>query len=260
MDRDSEISDWDEMQNVQQNVGKTLETTENGVPRIPVTDGGGVDRIDFSDDDEEVERVATRYDRLRTKYETFRNKYDNLTDKHIETQDELNTELRNQNELIIDEYGDVIDLLEERRENYEELEQAYKQVRQKYSTATDRLVYTLDDFSDSKRATGIKDAFQGTLFALAGFIAADQYSFEGAIEFYANAPMYYANDPETAILTLGLPLLGAWYIKNAFSNWRDARELGDAADEWRRHRFDEDLKDVEETSRTSSVDTIPDFD
>jgi len=260
MDNNSDISDMRDVYEEQQKDVELLKPSENREPGIPITDGSG-DRTSFRDE-RRSERFDTRYERLRGRYETFRNKYDNLQDKHIETQDELNHELRTQNEMIIDEYGDVIELLDEREERYDELDEKYRQMKKNYVKTTDKLIYTLEDYSDSERYEGFKDALQGILFLGAGLLAADQYSFGGAIDFYANAASNYANEPETMILTLGLPLLGAWYFKNAFENWSHSRELDNAANTWRQRKANidriDEIEEVDkvETDTTDGVDVI----
>lgn len=260
MDNDSDISGRKDIYEEQQTDAELLESSENREPRIPMTDGGS-DRTSFRDE-RRSERFNTRYERLRSQYETFRNKYDRLQDKHIETQDELNNELRTQNEMIIDEYGDVIELLDEREEHYDELDEEYRKTKKNYEKTTDKLIYTLDDYSDTQKSHGVKDTIQGTLFFGAGLLAADQYSFGGALDFYANAAMNYANEPETMILTLGLPLLGAWYLKNAFGSWNHSRELGNAAATWRQRKANmdciEEIEEVDkvETDTTEGVDVI----
>lgn len=260
MDNDSDISNRKDIYDEQQQDAELLEPSENREPGVPMTDGGD-DRTNFRDE-RRSESFDTRYERLRNQYERFRNKYDRLQDKHIETQDELNHELRTQNEMIIDEYGDVIELLDEREERYDELDEEYRQMKKNYENTTDKLIYTLDDYSDSEKSEGIKDAIQGTLFFGAGLLAADQYSFDGAIDFYANAASNYANEPETMILTLGLPLIGAWFFKNAFENWNHSRELDNAATTWRQRKANldnvEHIEEVDkvETDTTDGVDVI----
>lgn len=256
MDHDSETYDR------QKNDAELLKPSGNRQPGIPIADGGR-DRTSFRDE-RRSEKFENRYERLRSQYETFRNRYDNLQDKHIETQDELNNELRTQNEIIIDEYGDVIELLDEREERYDELDEKYRQTKKSFVNTTDKLIYTLDDYSDSERYEGFKDALQGTLFLGAGLLAADQYSFGGAFDFYANAASNYANNPESMILTLGLPILGAWYFKNALGNWNHSRELDNAAHTWRKRKsnlneieYVEEVDDVE-TETTDGVDIIDD--
>ena len=225
-----------------------LENTDSDVLRA---DGRGFDGFD------RLENESKKYDRFGSKYET-------LMEKHIETQDELNTEIRAEHERVIEEYGDVLDLIDDLDQEYDELNQEYKELMKKYENAADRLIYTLDDFSEAERSSGIKDVIQGSVLFGAGILSADQYSFGGAFDFYANAASNYANEPETAILTLGLPLIGAWYFKNALGSWNNSRELDNASDTWKHRRSKmkgekqlEDMKDPESSKKDKDdIDVI----
>ena len=184
--------------------------------QILLTDGGRSDRLD---------RLKRRKDR----YETFRNKYEQLMERHIDVQDELNAEIRTEHDRVVDEYGEVVDTLEE-------IDDEYVQMRNKFESTADELVQTFEEYSDSERSNSVRDLIQGALFFGAGFLAAGEYSYQGALDFYFNAASNYANEPETAILTLGLPLIGAWYFKNAFDEYSSSRELQREADTWRQRK------------------------
>lgn len=240
MDRNntSELSDDYEKR---QNISSLLEQPEDTGSEIIMADGGEFEGFDRFKDKSE-------------KYEKFRSKYERLMEKHIETQEELNNEIRNEHERVIEEYGDLIEFIEELDEEYAELDDKYIEALKKYENAADRIIYTLEDFSEAERSNGAKDAVQGGLFFAAGLISADQYSFGGPFEFYANAAMNYANDPETAILTLGLPLIGVWFFKNAFESWGDARELSNAADVWKERKAD--IPEPEKERSSSRFDEI----
>jgi hypothetical protein len=243
MDEDTDTSIPYDIYERRQNEAVFSDPVEDIGPKIP--DGGTVDRIDTGSNGEE-RKESFDDEGFRKKYKRFREKYDRLQEKHIRTQDELNDELRTQNENLIDEYGDLIELLEKRKENYEELESAYKELRKYNRATTDKLIYTLGNFSETEKSSALWNTFQGGLFAIAGFLAADQYSVDGAIDFYANAASNYTNNPETMVLTLGLPLLGALYLQNAYSSWSNSRELDEAADTWRKRRSDaEDFDSME---------------
>lgn len=190
------------------------------------------------------------------KYERFRNKYERLMEKHIETQDELNAEIRSEHEGLIQEYGDVIDLLEEKKEEYEEFEQEHRQMLSEYQNVTDKFANTLDDFSDRERNYGVRNGLQSALFFGIGLLSASAYSGEGALDFYANAGNYYSTEPGAALLTLGLPLLGAWYLKNTVDSFSESRRLDNEADKWREHRADitEGLHQEDETPTVDRID------
>jgi len=227
-------------------LGGESEGTSN-VLEAPATDGGE----DIENFERKYRKFLEDYDRAVRELESTR-KNRREPGRTLSTRDLLSISVLAMDELIeraeeaeerrvISEKeeatADMVGDMKELQQEYEQLLEEHRDITGELRSRNDRLEDRLDsiessyrrdlrNFSDHYLQSARDRLLAGAALIGGGLYSAAAYPFEGGIlDFYASAPDAYASHPEMAVLTLGLPAVGAYSIKTAldsFSDYRDA--------------------------------------
>lgn len=212
----------------------------------------------YWEDEDELFSDSFKFEEVEEELESTSREYRTSMEENIEALRRLRVESQE----FMNEYGAVIgdrltkfeDLKDAHEEFVEEQRETFQDLRRRYNRLKDRTeslhglkddhvdlmtdyIHDLEDFAYDRLAdAGYKLAASGILATL-GFGAAEFYDDDfGIAQFYLNSPEIYGDSPAMAVLTLGLPVLGALYLRSSIHSASEYADLKNEADEMKEKR------------------------
>ncbi len=192
----------------------------------------------------------------------LRDEYRDMIDDHIDSLEEMRKEQRriSQNEIpdrteIINErledledfktrYRGLLEEYESLAEEHEVLKEGYEDLFDEHQGLHRDHRRTLRDFSDDKAGDRNRNLLEGALLFGTGLLSAQAYApTAGAVDFYANAPFVYAEEPIMGILTLGLPAAGTYMFAKSVDDHMKSSDLEERAEELELQEKFEELRE-----------------
>lgn len=137
-------------------------------------------------------------------------------------------ELMDQHRDVLEKHQEFVDvntgLLKELSTNYDE---AIHNFREETIQALKDYENFLEEISEDKQSKSVENIMAGGGLIFAGIASAAYYSarfMTNMVDFYAESPEIYVDEPEIAFFTLGLPIAGAYMLKKSYDLSRDSEK------------------------------------
>lgn len=202
------------------------------------------DSFKFKEVEEELETTGreyhTRLERnieslrhLRSESQEFLNEYTSLVGEQLTKFEDL----KETHEDFVEEQLETFKNLRHRYNRLKKRTESLEDLKEDHVKLMNNYVHDLEDFAHDKlQDAAYKFVASGVMTTL-GLGAAQFYDDDFGIPgFYLNSPEIYGDSPVMAALTLGLPALGALYLKSSIDSASEYADLKDDIDDLKKER------------------------
>lgn len=192
---------------------------------------GGAGRIE---NDERFQRALKRLER---DIEDLLEEYGEVGPDYVESLESSISRFRELQVRYEELTGEQIEVIEGLEEELEELRADYERALERNRGRVSEHVNNLEELSSLKKRSAAGRALGGAGAVGAGLLSAELYEpARGVVDFYANAPPIYVQDPEMMLPTLILPLFGLYLLKTAYDRSKESQEDGHRAEVIRKRK------------------------